>query len=173
VAVTQRTRHVTTPRVPSRSAKQRLIEALSAFSTGSATPRATVAGVCRQASVSRNTLYRYHPDIVQAVSRLRRCGGQHRPSRQTVTLRALRSELAALHTQVSQLVTLADHYHTAAEELRTLLALRDRELAALRDDLRPRAGRVVRAPPPRPHERARGSKEPRLREAEDLRAGEY
>jgi AcrR family transcriptional regulator len=157
VAITQRNRPVTPPRAPSRSVKQRLTDALSTFSTGSATPRATVADLCRRAGVSRNTLYRYYPEVVQAVTRLRRRGGPGRKRRQTETLRALRSELMALRAQVAQLATLADHYHTAAEELRTLLARRDRELAALRDDRRPRAARVERAPPPRPPERARGS----------------
>jgi hypothetical protein len=65
--------------------------------------------------------------------------------------------LTALRAQVAQLATLADHYYTAAEELRTRLARRDRELAALPDDRRPRTVRVERAPPPRPPERARGS----------------
>jgi AcrR family transcriptional regulator len=157
VAVTPRNRPVTSPRAPSRSVKQRLTEALPAFSTGSAPPRATVADLCRRAGVSRNTLYRYYPEVVQEVTRLRRRGGSGRKRRQTETVRALRSELTALRTQVSQLATLADHYHTVAEELRTLLARRDRELAALRDDRRPRAVRVERAPPPRPPERARGS----------------
>lgn len=156
MAVTQRNRPVTSPRAPSRSVKQRLTEALSTFSTGCATPRATVADLCRRAGVSRNALYRYYPEVVQAVTRLRRRGGSGRKRRQTETLRAFRSELMALRAQVAQLATLADHYHTAAEELRTLLARRDRELAALRDDRRPR-WRASSAPPPRPPERARGS----------------
>lgn len=157
MAATQRNRPIPSPRVPSRSVKQRLTEALSTFSAGCARPRATVADLCRRAGVSRNTLYRYYPEVVQAVTRLRRRGGSGRKRRQTETLSALRSELMALRAQVAQLATLADHYHTAAEELRTLLARRDRELAALSDDRRPRAARVERAPPPRPHERARGS----------------
>lgn len=157
MAATQRNRPVTSPRVPSRSVKQRLTEALSTFSTGCARPRATVADLCRRAGVSRNTLYRYYPEVVQAVTLLRRRGGSGRKRRQSETLRALRSELMALRAQVAQLATLADHYHTVAEELRTLLARRDRELAASRDDRRPRAARVERVPPPRSHERARGS----------------
>jgi len=119
-------------------------------------PRATVADLCRRAAVSRNTVYRYYPDIVQTLSRLRRRGGEGDQRRQTESARALRTELTALRVQVSQLAALADHYHTVAEELRTLLARRDRELAALHVQY-PRAAGVERTPPPRPSERARGS----------------
>jgi AcrR family transcriptional regulator len=146
VAVTQRSRPVTSPGVPSRSVKQRLTEALSTFSTGCATSRATVADLCRRAGVSRNTLYRYYPEVAQAVSRLRRRSGEYRHRRQAETVLAMRSEVTELRTQVSQLATLADHYHTVAEELRALLARRDRELAALRGS---RCPRLIRAPPAR------------------------
>jgi hypothetical protein len=42
-----------------------------------------------------------------------------------------------LRRQLAQLAILADHYQTAAAELRALLARRDRECTALRARLRP------------------------------------
>lgn len=124
---------------PSRSTKERLTEALSTMTCASppAPHRATVASLCREARVSRNTLYRYYPDMAESVRRLRQRRGARRQAAQRNTLTAQRSELAMLRRQLSQLATLADHYHAAAEELRALLARRDRELAALRARLRP------------------------------------
>jgi predicted RNase H-like nuclease (RuvC/YqgF family) len=74
--------------------------------------------------------------MVEAVRRLRRRRGARRQEARQGTLTAQRSELAMLRRQLSQLATLADHYHTAAQELRALLARRDGELAALRARLR-------------------------------------
>ncbi len=134
----------------SRSTKNRLTDALSKLTA--ARPRApdriTVSGLCNLAGVSRNTVYRYYPDIAEATRRLIGRRGTHRRSAQQNTLGALRSELAMLRAQLSQLATLVDHYHTAAEELRTLLARRDRELATLRDSLRSRSARIDRPPHP-------------------------
>jgi len=127
---------------------QRLTNALSTLT--SATPRAphrvTASSLCRLAGVSRNTLYRYYPEMAEAVRRLRRRRGARRQATRQSTLLALRSELAMLRRQQGQLAALADHYHTAAQELRTLLARRERDLAALRALARPG---LIRAPPAR------------------------
>jgi AcrR family transcriptional regulator len=146
VAVSSRIRTLTPARIPSRSSKHRLSEALSTLTTTEATHRATVSTLCRLAGVSRNTLYRYYPDVAAAVCRLRRCGGTHRRRLQQNTLKSVRWELTQLRTQLSQLATLAHHYFTAAEELRALLVRRDRELAALRDSVRPKSARGDPAP---------------------------
>jgi len=53
----------------------------------------------------------------------------HRRLAQQNALRALRSELAVVRVQPAKLATLGDHYRTEAEELRALLAHRDRDLA--------------------------------------------
>ena len=117
-----------------KSAKQRLAGALASVTSRvpGSTPRPTISAVCRMAGVSRNTLYRYHPDVANAVRRFRdRTGKRSRAARQKA-LEALRSEISVLRTQLAQLATLADHYYAAAEEQRALVARRDRELATLR-----------------------------------------
>lgn len=141
--VLSRAKHAASSDAPSRSIKERLTEALSTMTCAypPAPHRPTVASLCRQACVSRNTLYRYYPDMAESVRRLRRRRGARRQAAQRSTLTALRSELAMLRRQLAQLATLADHYHTAAEELRALLARRDREFAALR--ARPAVARIA------------------------------
>jgi hypothetical protein len=131
----------------SRSAKHRLTDALSTLTSASARApdRPTVASLCRLAAVSRNTLYRYYPGIAETVRRLRRRRGARHQARQQKTLSALRAELVALRAQLAQLATLADHYHTAAEELRALLARRDRGLAALPARARPTLAQIHRS----------------------------
>jgi AcrR family transcriptional regulator len=133
---------VTKPRRPSKSAskpvQQRLLEALATLSDPSAgsRDRPTIATLCRLADVSRNTLYRYYPDIAERVRRVRRRHGGGRTARESV-VKGLRSELAELRGQLAKLATLADHYFAAAAEQRALVAHRDRELAALKRESRP------------------------------------
>ena len=118
-------------RTTSRSTKSRLTAALSSLASAipPASHRITVSSLCRVAGVSRNTVYRYYPDVAEAARRLNHRRGARRRSAQQNTLRALRSELVVLRVQLTKLATLADHYHTEAEELRALLARRDRDLA--------------------------------------------
>lgn len=97
---------------------------------------ATISTLCRLAGVSRNTLYRYYPDIAERVRRLRRARGNGRSARESV-VNSLRSEIAALRGQLAKLATLADHHFAAAEEQRALVARRDRELAVLKAGSRP------------------------------------
>ncbi len=133
----------------SKSAKHRLAEAFSTVTSVGSAPRPTISALCRLAGVSRNTLYRYYPDIALAVRRFGGRNGKRAGLTRTKTLKALRSEVAMLRGQLAQLATLADHYYTAAEEQRALVARRDRELAAaLRNDApqRRRAFIAERAP---------------------------
>lgn len=118
-----------------RPVKQRVAEALSTLASEGArsTSRPTIARLSGLASVSRNTLYRYYPDVAETVRRLRRRRGTARQSAQENTLKTLRAEIVQLHEQAARLAALADHYCTAAEEQRALVVRRDRELAALRD----------------------------------------
>jgi AcrR family transcriptional regulator len=119
--------------------------------------RITVSSLCRVAGVSRNTVYRYYPDVAEATRRLNRGRGAYRQLAQRTTLRALRSELAVLHAQLAKLATLVDHYHTEAAELRALLARRDRDLATRHVRRPPTVVPIHRAARPAPDSGARGS----------------
>jgi AcrR family transcriptional regulator len=118
--------------------KHRIAEALSTLmvSPGRSQHRPTVSTLCRLAGVSRNTLYRYYPDVAEKVRRFRRqrVGGQAARERM---VKALRLEIVALRDQLAKVATLADHYYAAAEEQRALVARRDRELATFKDRSRP------------------------------------
>jgi AcrR family transcriptional regulator len=134
---------------PSRSIKSRLTDALSTLTSAipPASRRITISSLCRLAGVSRNTVYRFYPDIAEATRRLSRRRSARRRSAQQNTLRALRSELAVLRAQLAKLATLADHYHAEAQELRALLARRDRELATRRGLRRPTVVAIHRTRP--------------------------
>jgi len=159
VSVPSRGKPAASSRATSRSIKSRLTEALSTLTctTPPASQRITISSLCRVAGVSRNTVYRYYPDVAEAARRLNRRHGARRRSAQQNTLRALRSELAALHAQLAKLAALADHYHTEAEELRALLARRDRDLATQRGRSRPTVVRIHRSTLSAPDSGARGS----------------
>ena len=125
-------------KITSRPAERRLIEALATLAAApSRTPqRPTLSTLCRLARVSRNTLYRYYPDVAAKARQLRSQHGRVHASREGV-IKALHVQVAGLRDQVAKLAALADHYFAAAEEQRALLARRDRELAALKSGLRP------------------------------------
>jgi AcrR family transcriptional regulator len=146
-------------RATSRSIKSRLTDALStlASATPPASYRITVSSLCRVAGVSRNTVYRYYPDVAEAGRRLNCRRGAHRRLAQQNTLRALRSELAVLRMQLAKLATLVDHYHTEAEELRALLVRRDRDMATRRGRRHPTVVSIHRSARPAPDSGARGS----------------
>jgi AcrR family transcriptional regulator len=118
VHVPSRGKSGTASRATSRSIKSRLTDALSKLAAAMppASYRITVSSLCRVAGVSRNTVYRYYPDVAEATPRLNRGRGAHRRLAQQNTLRALRSELVVLHTRLAKLATLVDHYHTEAAE---------------------------------------------------------
>lgn len=145
--ISSRVKRAAAARTTSQPAKQRLADALSALASvpARAADRPTVSSLCRLAGVSRNTLYRYYPDMVEAVRRLRRRGGACRQTVLQNSLSTQRSELAMLRGQLAQLATLVDHYHAATEELRALLARRDRDLATLRARGQPTLARMDRS----------------------------
>jgi AcrR family transcriptional regulator len=123
------------------SSSQRLHAALAAMlkphASGESAPALTAKALCELAGISRNALYRYHPDVLQA---LRAAQQQHRqrPDPTKRVVHQLRHDNAALHEQLTKLAALVDHYFAAWQESRLLLQRRDRELAALRRDTKPR-----------------------------------
>jgi hypothetical protein len=116
---------------------QRLRDALAQLvANGSAEPL-TAKALCELAGVSRNALYRYHPDILHELRKL-----QHRrrrdPAPAACELKRLREDNARLHQQAGQLAALVDHYFAAWQDARTLLQRRERELAELRRNVKPK-----------------------------------
>jgi hypothetical protein len=123
--------------VPAPSPADRLRQALETL-TASASDRperVTVSALCQLANVSRNSLYRYHPDVLRAV---REHQGRE-VSAASVRLRqavdAQQAELIALRQQITKLAALVDHYYAAYREAQALLARREQELAELRKRL--------------------------------------
>ena len=113
---------------------QRLREALTTMvrqrGDSASPPALTATALCDLAGISRNALYRYHPDVVQALhaahqKHLRRPDDAGRAAR-------LRRDNAALREQLTKLAALVDHYFAAWQETRLQLVRRDRELAEVR-----------------------------------------
>lgn len=131
-----------------RSVAERLNEALAVLSCSglAAEPhdRTTVAELCRRAGVSRNTLYRYYPDVLEALRRLHRQQQRTTPAEASTASRDLRPELKSLQAQLSKLAALVDHYYAAYRETQTLLERRDREVAELRRGLKSSPTRLIR-----------------------------
>jgi hypothetical protein len=98
---------------------QRLREALTTMvrqrGDSASPPALTATALCDLAGISRNALYRYHPDVVQALH----AAHQKRDN-------------AALREQLTKLAALVDHYFAAWQETRLQLERRDRELAEVR-----------------------------------------
>jgi hypothetical protein len=124
-----------------KSPSQRLREALAAMlkphESGESAPAPTAKALCEQAGISRNALYRFHPDVLQAL-RAAQQRYRQRPDASKCVMRQLRRDNAALHEQLTKLAALVDHYFAAWQESRLLLQRRERELAALRRDTKPR-----------------------------------
>jgi AcrR family transcriptional regulator len=93
---------------------------------------ATISELSRLAGVSRNAVYRYHPEILAELRRQQ--GRTFRPPGQWASS-AGGTDQASLQDQVSKLAALVDHYYAAYRETRTLLDRRDRQLADLRRKL--------------------------------------
>jgi cell fate (sporulation/competence/biofilm development) regulator YmcA (YheA/YmcA/DUF963 family) len=95
------------------------------------------------ANVSRNSLYRYHPDILRAVREHQRraVSGASVHLRQAVE--GQQAELTTLRQQTTKLAALVDHYYTAYREAQALLARREQELAELRKRLDSKPVRIV------------------------------
>lgn len=123
-----------TPRPPA----QRLRDALQELASGRAAEEVpTATALCELAGVSRNALYRYHPDVLHELHKL-----QHRrhrnPGKADRALQRLRDENDELHQQAARLAALVDHYFAAWQEASSVLARRERELAELRRSVKPR-----------------------------------
>lgn len=127
-------------RVKSESS-QRLQETLATMvrqmGSGASPPALTATTLCELAGISRNALYRYHPDVVQALHAAQqkhrpRLDGDRRAAQQ------LRQDNAALREQLAKMAALVDHYFAAWQETRLLLQRRDREVADLHRDAKVR-----------------------------------
>ena len=118
-------------------AQARLTQALETLSQRNQRPArpATVAELCRLAKVSRNSLYRYHAAILQALRKHHPRGPKSAQAKAQKSAEQRRIENIALREDISKLATLIDHYYTAFQESRVLLERRDRELAELRRGL--------------------------------------
>lgn len=117
-----------------KTTRKRLQEALSELNRRqssdrtSATPTATE--LCRIAGVSRNALYRYHPDVLHELHKSQRKYSR-RPGPAKLDLVKLREENHALREQMGKLAALVDHYYAAWHDSSTLLERREREIAHL------------------------------------------
>jgi len=113
--------------------KQRLRQALAGLKAIDGSPMPTAKALCDLANVSRNALYRYHPDVLLELYRLQQ--RRKRPGDSpaaTADLKRLRHDNAELRAQVTMIAALVDHYFAAWTECRELLERRDREIANLR-----------------------------------------
>jgi AcrR family transcriptional regulator len=137
---------------PRGAAHARLTSALAALmNEAPKRTRLTVAELCRRAGVSRNSLYRYHAPILEALRQNQRRPGHGRAEARRAAERRRREELE-LHERFAKLAGLVDHYFTAYRETAALLERRERELAELRGKLASRPTVVplpssVRNPP--------------------------
>lgn len=121
------------------SVAQRLQDALATLlkqqTDGESSKALTALALCQLAGISRNALYRYHPEVLlslhEAQSRQR-----VRPAAKRIA-RQLRQENHELRDQLTQLAALVDHYFAAWQETRLQLERRDREVAELRRGHKP------------------------------------
>ena len=130
------TRHRGNPSSPARrgTARARLTRALATLTEPAPTPsRMTVAELCRLASVSRNSLYRYHTPILNALRRHQSAKPARTRAQRSVERH--RRENTLLRDRVTRLAALVDHYFAAYRETAALLNRRDRDLAELRNRL--------------------------------------
>jgi AcrR family transcriptional regulator len=99
----------------------------------------TVTQLCRLAGVSRNSLYRDYPDVLDKFHQHQKHCRKVPVSATADRLRQLREENAAQRKQLAQLAALVDHYWLAYQEASDMLARRERELADLRRTLHQRS----------------------------------
>ena len=139
--MTGKARAERTTRSPNRrTAQARLTKALATLTDPNGDHRppqhATVTELCRLAEVSRNSLYRYHTDILRALRKhqCRRPSAADSKARKSDEQR--RIENVVLRERMAQLAALVDHYYTAYREAATLIERRDRELSDLRGRLK-------------------------------------
>jgi hypothetical protein len=120
---------------------QRLRESLATMvqqqGSGASPPALTATTLCELAGISRNALYRYHPDVMQALHAAQQ---KHRPrlDGDRRAAQRLRQDNGVLREQIAKMAALVDHYFAAWQETRLLLQRRDRELAESRRDAKVR-----------------------------------
>jgi hypothetical protein len=95
------------------------------------TQGATLSALCRLASVSRNSVYRYHPTILAALRVQQGRPPTHDPTAPPST-QAVPADYPLLQEQLSKLAALVDHYYAAYREARVTIERRDREIADLK-----------------------------------------
>jgi hypothetical protein len=120
--------------VPDQSAAERLKQALATLTAPGPDSRehVTVSALCLLANVSRNSLYRYHPEVLRTVRQHQRVQHDAKLARSPNSLYPVQAELAALRHQMAKLAALVDHYYAAYHEAQGLLSRREHELANLR-----------------------------------------
>jgi len=142
------TQHDSRDRVASERLEQALAILKQRTATGAMPQAPTIAALCRLAQVSRNSVYRYHPDILAALRKHRARRGVFTDTRTCGGLPA-QEEVRQLRGRLAKIAALVDHFYAAYREARTLLERRERELADLRRTLerRPSALPSSRASP--------------------------
>lgn len=105
---------------------QRLRQALAVMAEDGTMP--TASALCERAGISRNALYRYHPDALHDLHKLQH-QRRREPSPAKRRLEQLQNDNDALKPQLAQLAALVDHYFTAWQEACVLLKRRENELA--------------------------------------------
>ncbi|MGH8142490.1 MAG: hypothetical protein ACREU2_08245 [Steroidobacteraceae bacterium] len=126
------------------SAADRLKQALASLMASATRERLTVSVLCQLANVSRNSLYRYHPEVLQTLREQQRLRARtdQLPAGHSADRR--HDELAGLRQHVTKLAALVDHYYAAYCEANALLGRRDQELAQLRRRLDSKPTRLGR-----------------------------
>jgi hypothetical protein len=114
---------------------QRLRLALERMAKDDGEP--TAVSLCERAGISRNALYRYHPEVVRELHKLQR-QWRRAPSPSDSQIQRLREDNDALKSKVAALVALVDHYFAAWSETSVLLKRREREMATLRKLVKPK-----------------------------------
>jgi hypothetical protein len=124
----------TSARQPRRTAEERLTETLEtlAHRAEGSSRKLTVTELCRLATVSRNSLYRYHTTSLKTLRKLQCRRPSAMESKAVKSDERRRVENVALHEYISKLAALVDHYYAAYRETSALLRRRDGELAELR-----------------------------------------
>jgi hypothetical protein len=127
-----------------RTAKAQLTNALATLTQKDGDHQtATVAELCRLAGVSRNSLYRYHADILKALRKHQCQRPSAAQSKAHKSDEQRRIENIELRERISTLAALVDHHYAAYREASALLERRDRELAELRRRLKIRPALVT------------------------------
>lgn len=132
--------------MPDQSAADRLKQALASLTApgSDSCSRVTVSALCLMANVSRNSMYRYHPEVLRALREHQRVAGGATLARSPRSFHPLQAELAVLRGQTAKLAALVDHYYAAYREAQGLLSRREQELAELRRRLDAKPARITR-----------------------------